>query len=123
VNLNFEVDEAIKTTNSSEEKTTTTTRTWGDSYSNSYEPSGGTPDPDPNNPGPNNPDPTPNNPPAPQSRIVVRNVDNDLTEIDDEEVPLAKAPKTGDVTTVLAAVSLFSAGGLVTLNRKKKEEE
>ncbi|MBQ6720028.1 MAG: hypothetical protein IJN20_06755 [Oscillospiraceae bacterium] len=122
VNLNFEVDEAIKTTNSSEEKTTTTTRTWGDSYSNSYEPSGGTPDPDPNNPGPNNPDPTPNNPPAPQSRIVVRNVDNDLTEIDDEEVPLAKAPKTGDVTTVLAAVSLFSAGGLVTLNRKKKEE-
>ena len=49
--------------------------------------------------------------------------DDDRTEIDDEEVPLAKAPKTGDITAVLAAVSLFSAGGLVTLNRKKKEEE
>lgn len=43
--------------------------------------------------------------------------------IDDEEVPLAAAPKTGDITTVLAAMSLFSAGGLVVLNRKREDEE
>ena len=43
-------------------------------------------------------------------------------EIDDEEVPLAAAPRTGDITVVLAMVSLFSAGGLLALNRKKEEE-
>ncbi len=43
-------------------------------------------------------------------------------EIEDEEVPLAAAPKTGDITVVLAMVSLFSAGGLLALNRKKEEE-
>ena len=45
------------------------------------------------------------------------------TEIEDEEVPLAAAPKTDDITTVLAAVSLFSAGGLTVLNRKRRDEE
>ncbi len=48
---------------------------------------------------------------------------DDLDEIDDEDVPLADAPKTGDVTLILAVVSLFSAGGLVVLNRKPTEEE
>lgn len=33
---------------------------------------------------------------------------------------MAKAAKTGDITLALAVVSLFSAGGLVLLNRKKK---
>ena len=45
-----------------------------------------------------------------------------LTEIDDEDVPLADAPKTGDITGVLALISLFSAGGLLVLNRKRDEE-
>lgn len=44
-------------------------------------------------------------------------------EIDDEEVPLAAAPKTGDPTILLAAVSLFSGAGLAVLNRTSKEEE
>ena len=35
----------------------------------------------------------------------------------------ADAPKTGDITLALAAVSLFSAGGLLVLNRKREDEE
>lgn len=150
VELEFQVEEAIKTTNSSEKKTTTTTREWYSEYSNTYEsPEDPPEDPtdppeDPTNPpeNPNNPpenptnppeDPTdppenPNNPPAPnppanQRRIIVRNAGRNLVEIEDEEVPLAKAPKTGDPTILLAAASLFSAGGLAVLNRKSKEEE
>ena len=41
----------------------------------------------------------------------------------DKDVDPADAPKTGDATALLALVSLFSAGGLVLLNRKKEENE
>ena len=47
-----------------------------------------------------------------------------LTEevANDKEVDPADPPKTGDTTLILALVSLFSAGGMVMLNRKKEEE-
>ena len=43
-------------------------------------------------------------------------------EIQDEEVPLAKAPKTGDTSALYAVISGLSLGGVVLLNRKRKEE-
>ena len=46
----------------------------------------------------------------------------DTVEILDEDVPLAAAPRTGDITLLLAAVSLTSLGGLALLSRKKKED-
>ena len=58
-------------------------------------------------------DPTPNVDPIPQ------NDDGDII-IEDEDVPLADAPKTGDISGVLAAISLLSFGGMVLL--KKKED-
>ena len=56
-------------------------------------------------------DPAPGNDPAPQ---------DDDTVIEDEDVPLADVPKTGDISGVLAAVSLISLGGIFLL--KKKED-
>lgn len=47
--------------------------------------------------------------------------DEDEEEIEDEEVPLASAPKTGDISFLLAGVSLISLGGMVLL-RKRDEE-
>ena len=67
------------------------------------------------------PDPDPEPQDIPQPYIRIRN--NGLIEIDDEEVPLADAPKTGDLSTLLLAMSMGSAGGMVMLNRKKKEEK
>lgn len=45
------------------------------------------------------------------------------TTILDEEVPLADAPKTGDISGLWAAVSLISLGGAAMLSVKRKEEE
>ena len=47
---------------------------------------------------------------------------NDGYIILDEEVPLADAPKTGDISHLWAAMSLISLGGAVLMNRKKEEE-
>ena len=44
-------------------------------------------------------------------------------EIPDEEVPLAAAPKTGDISQLWAVISAASLGGVVLLNRKRREEE
>ena len=44
-------------------------------------------------------------------------------EIPDEEVPLAAAPKTGDISSLWAALSSFSAAGFFLLGRKRKDEE
>lgn len=49
-------------------------------------------------------------------------IDNGVTILD-EEVPLAKAPKTGDISLLWVALSSLSAGGLAMLNRKRKDEE
>jgi LPXTG-motif cell wall-anchored protein len=43
--------------------------------------------------------------------------------ITDEAVPLAKAPKTGDLSGIWAVISGLSLGGAALLNRKRKEEE
>lgn len=43
--------------------------------------------------------------------------------IPDPKVPLAKAPKTGDLSGIWAAISGLSLGGMALLNRKRKEEE
>ena len=42
--------------------------------------------------------------------------------IEDENVPLAKAPKTGDLSAIWLAVSGLSLGGVALLNKKRKEE-
>ena len=41
----------------------------------------------------------------------------------DEQVPLAKAPKTGDLSGIWIAISGLSLGGIALLNAKRKEEE
>ena len=48
---------------------------------------------------------------------------DDDEEIEDEDVPLADAPKTGDISLIFAAVSTVSLGGLLVLNRKREDEE
>jgi len=59
--------------------------------------------------------------------VVVINGDGavggDGVFIPDEEVPLADAPKTGDLTGIWAALSALSLGGFGLLSRKRKEEE
>jgi LPXTG-motif cell wall-anchored protein len=47
-----------------------------------------------------------------------------LVEILDEDVPLAAVPQTGDLSTLLLALSTFSGSGLALLglNRKKDGE-
>ena len=45
-----------------------------------------------------------------------------ILEIPDEIVPLADAPKTGDLSGLWAFLSSFSLGGMALLNRKRKEE-
>ena len=42
--------------------------------------------------------------------------------IEDEKIPLAKAPKTGDLSGIWAVISGLSLGGVTLLNRKRKEE-
>ena len=49
--------------------------------------------------------------------------DDDLTEIPDEEVPLADAPKTGDGSVILAAISALSGIGYAGLNFTGKKKE
>ena len=44
-------------------------------------------------------------------------------EIPDEEVPLAAAPKTGDISALWMALSGLSASGFFFLGRKRKDEE
>ena len=99
-----------------------------------------TPDPDPVDPNPDpdpvdpNPDPDPVDP-TPDPDPVDPNPDPDPSggEPDpdpsggepvpfDDDVPLAEVPKTGDPSLLWAAVSALSAGSLVLVNRKKKEE-
>ena len=46
-----------------------------------------------------------------------------LVEIEDEDVPLADVPQTGDLSLLWVALSAVCAGGAVLLNRKRKEEE
>ena len=45
------------------------------------------------------------------------------TTILDEEVPLADAPLTGDLSGIWAVISGLSLGGMALLNRKRKDED
>ena len=73
----------------------------------------------------------PVNPPVetPDEPVVVNDhfaVDFEIgaeIEIPDEEVPLAAAPKTGDISSLWTILSGFSAAGFFMLGRKRKEEE
>ncbi len=49
-------------------------------------------------------------------------VDDEII-IEDEEVPLAGSPKTGDAIGIYAALCAMSGAGMVMLGRKKKEQE
>lgn len=49
--------------------------------------------------------------------------EEDLLEIPDEEVPLADAPKTGDGTLIMAAISALSGIGYAGLNFTGKKKE
>lgn len=66
------------------------------------------------------PDPTPAPTPAPAPVVAAA---DGLVVIEDEDVPLADAPQTGDISSLFAAISSFSLGGLLFLNRKRKDEE
>ena len=48
--------------------------------------------------------------------------EDDLADLLDEEVPLAMAPATGDVSAIWMAMSALSGAGLF-LTRKKREED
>ena len=62
------------------------------------------------------PDPVPYNDEIPEHDED----DDDEDDILDEEVPLAAAPKTGDISYLWAAISLISLGGAALLARKKE---
>ena len=72
---------------------------------------------------PVNPPVTPSYPSYPSYPVAPTGGDG-LVEILDEEVPLAAVPQTGDISTLLLAISTFSGSGLalIGLNRKKEEE-
>ena len=44
-----------------------------------------------------------------------------VIEIEDEAVPLADAPETGDASLLWGLISSLSAGGFFALKRKRKE--
>ena len=68
--------------------------------------------------------PAPTPAPANTEPAVVDDGDLDAElEIPDEEVPLAKAPVTGDISVLWLALSGLSGSGMLLLNRKRKEEE
>ena len=48
---------------------------------------------------------------------------NDTMVILDDEVPLASAPKTGDVSTVLNIALLIAVVGLVVMNLEGKKHQ
>ena len=65
------------------------------------------------------PDPTP----IEEYGIELYGDDSPVDEIiPDEDVPLAVAPKTGDISALWAALSMFSLGGAGFLTRKRKDD-
>lgn len=78
-------------------------------------------DDDPDDPGKEDPHkPGENDPTNPHKR---GKKDSNADAITDEQVPLANAPKTGDLSHIWAVISGLSLGGIALLNRKRKEEE
>ena len=81
------------------------------------------PDPDPIPDPTPDPKPEPDPDPTPDPEPTVIDVEEPVVTIIDEPVPLAKAPKTGDLSGLWAVLSSLSLGGMGLLNRKRKEEE
>ena len=69
---------------------------------------------DPTEPQPT--DPATENPDEPAAQ-------DEEIEIPDEDVPLASAPKTGDISALWIALSGISAAGMILLGKKKDEDE
>lgn len=65
------------------------------------------------------PDPVPLNDDFPIPEGGRRRTADDI--ILDEEVPLAAAPKTGDISALWAAISMISLGGMAVLSKKREE--
>ena len=88
-----------------------------------------TPVPPPSDPAPSTNETTPitsetepsTEAPVENDDIVVLDGDG-LVEIEDEDVPLADVPQTGDMSLLWVALSAVSAGGAILLNRKRKED-
>ena len=57
--------------------------------------------------------------PVPPAPAVI----NEEIDIFDEDVPLADAPKTGDISALWIAVSGICAAGMVVLGKKREDEE
>ena len=55
--------------------------------------------------------------------MPLANLPEEEVEILDEDVPLAVAPETGDISMVWYAMIGVSAAGLVCLNLRKKQDE
>ena len=82
-------------------------------------------DPNPTEPESNDPEQPTKDDPAelvPQDTPAAQAGDGEI-EIADEEVPLADAPKTGDVSAIWIALSSLSAGGMIVLGKKREEDE
>lgn len=61
-------------------------------------------------------------PPVPYNDDFGGDGDEEEIIIEEEDVPLAAAPQTGDISLLFAAVSTLSLGGLLILNRKREDE-
>lgn len=60
--------------------------------------------------------------PQPEDTPTEEEGEKEVT-ISGKQVPMAQAPKTGDLSALWLAVSGLSLGGMALLNRKRKEEE
>lgn len=68
--------------------------------------------------------PDPVAPPADEPMVLNDSFAVDFEiEIPDEEVPLAAAPKTGDISSLWGILSGLSAAGMFLLGRKRRDEE
>ena len=70
--------------------------------------------PDPVDPRPTEPAPTEDDEPVAQ---------DDEIEIPDEDVPLANAPKTGDISALWILLAGISGGGMLLLGKKREDDE
>ena len=134
LSLSFNVEEAVLTSTVESEKITVTTREWEDEDTVAA-----IPDPTPEeetevekteteeteDPKPENKeteeteDPKPVDPPK-ENTVVPNN--NGLTDIEEEDVPLADVPNTGDASFVFVIMAILSACGLAYLALTKKRE-
>ena len=115
------------------EATVTTEIKWERSGDPSYDYGGDDPDPyDGDKPIPDEPTPEEDDEPTPEEddeptpkknkeQPETQTDPTNLTNLADEEVPLADVPGTGDTTLLWFALSILAAAALILLNRKKEQ--